>query len=133
MYAKKTSLEAPFYPQTHTHTLSPPFRSFDPRPIRQHTHAHTLPALSPGLGPKLFESATKGAVLMYAKEAIKDASLAAGSSPFVAGLVGGAGGGVAQVCVFLSLSLSPPPPSSCLSLYLCVCVCVWVSLYGAWR
>lgn len=34
---------------------------------------------------------------MYSKEAIKDAALAGGASPFVAGLVGGAGGGVSQV------------------------------------
>lgn len=50
-----------------------------------------------GLGPKLVESASKGAVLLYSKEVIKDACLAAGSSPFVAGLAGGAGGGVSQV------------------------------------
>lgn len=51
-----------------------------------------------GLTPKMVESASKGAVLMFSKEAIKDGCLAAGATPFVAGLVGGAGGGVSQVC-----------------------------------
>lgn len=37
---------------------------------------------------------------MFSKEAIKDAALAGGASPFVAGLVGGAGGGVSQVCAW---------------------------------
>jgi hypothetical protein len=50
-----------------------------------------------GLAPKLVESASKGAVLLYSKEVIKDSCLAAGATPFVAGLAGGAGGGVAQV------------------------------------
>lgn len=51
-----------------------------------------------GLAPKMVESASKGAVLMFSKEAIKDAALTGGATPFVAGLVGGAGGGVMQVC-----------------------------------
>lgn len=52
-----------------------------------------------GFAPKMVESATKGAVLMVAKEGIKDASVVAGMSPFAAALLGGAGGGVCQVVV----------------------------------
>lgn len=52
-----------------------------------------------GFTPKMVESATKGAVLMVAKEGIKDAASAAGMSPFAAAVLGGAGGGVCQVTV----------------------------------
>lgn len=52
-----------------------------------------------GFSPKMVESATKGAVLMVAKEAINDVTLAAGASPFVAATIAGAGGGVCQVAV----------------------------------
>lgn len=52
-----------------------------------------------GFAPKLVESATKGAVLMVAKEGIKDLTGKAGASPFAAALLGGAGGGVCQVVV----------------------------------
>lgn len=52
-----------------------------------------------GFTPKMVESATKGAVLMVAKESIKDAATTAGMSPFAAAVMGGAGGGVCQVVV----------------------------------
>lgn len=52
-----------------------------------------------GFGPKMIESATKGAVLMISKESIRDAASKAGLSPFSAALVGGAGGGLCQVVV----------------------------------
>lgn len=52
-----------------------------------------------GFGPKMIESASKGAVLLVSKEAIKDTAAAAGMSPFSAALLGGAGGGISQVSV----------------------------------
>jgi len=52
-----------------------------------------------GTGPKMVESATKGAILMVAKEQINASLLGAGADPFAAGLAAGAGGGVAQVAV----------------------------------
>jgi hypothetical protein len=52
-----------------------------------------------GVGPKMFECATKGAVLLFASEALKDGGSAAGLSPGVTGFVAGAGGGVAQTIV----------------------------------
>lgn len=69
-----------------------------------------------GFAPKMVESATKGAVLMMAKEGIKDIASTAGISPFAAAVLGGAGGGVCQVvvmgpctylvcCFFLSTAL----------------------------
>lgn len=47
----------------------------------------------------MVEAASKGFVLMVAKEAINDALLVAGVSPVMAGVLAGAGGGVAQVAV----------------------------------
>lgn len=52
-----------------------------------------------GFTPKMIESGSKGAVLLVAKEAIKDTAESAGISPFTAALLGGAGGGIAQVSV----------------------------------
>ncbi|KAI0567306.1 Mitochondrial carrier [Gracilaria domingensis] len=52
-----------------------------------------------GFGPKMIESATKGAVLMVSKETLREAGTAAGLSPFTAAVLGGAGGGVCQVVV----------------------------------
>lgn len=52
-----------------------------------------------GFTPKMIESGSKGAVLLVAKEAIKDTAESAGVSPFTAALLGGAGGGIAQVSV----------------------------------
>lgn len=59
-----------------------------------------------GTSAKMVESASKGAILMAAKESLNDSLLAAGASPTAAGLLAGAGGGVAQVsimapCTFL--------------------------------
>lgn len=58
-----------------------------------------LHAFWAGFSPKMVESATKGAVLMVAKEALLDAGTAAGLPPFAAAVAAGAGGGVAQVVV----------------------------------
>lgn len=52
-----------------------------------------------GFSPKMVESATKGAILLVAKENINDVANKAGMSPFVAALTAGAGGGVSQVIV----------------------------------
>uniref|UniRef100_A0A6T6KH87 Mitochondrial carrier protein n=1 Tax=Rhodosorus marinus TaxID=101924 RepID=A0A6T6KH87_9RHOD len=52
-----------------------------------------------GIGPKMFESATKGAVLMVAKESILEICHSAGMSPMLSGVVAGAGGGVCQTVV----------------------------------
>merc|ERR1711934_137897 len=52
-----------------------------------------------GSGPKMVESATKGAVLLFAKEGIKDSALGMGMNPTIAGFVSGAGGGICQVSV----------------------------------
>lgn len=52
-----------------------------------------------GLSAKMVESASKGAVLMVAKEAILDALTLAGVNNTVAGLIAGAGGGVCQTSV----------------------------------
>ena len=49
--------------------------------------------------PQMVESASKGAVLLASKEALLDVLLAAGTGPVVAGLLAGAGGGIAQVAV----------------------------------
>merc|ERR1719284_1902958 len=47
----------------------------------------------------MVESATKGAILLYAKEAILQGMQSTGAGQTTAGLVAGAGGGVAQVSV----------------------------------
>eukprot|EP00053_Salpingoeca_punica_P007703 m.70042 g.70042 ORF g.70042 m.70042 type:complete len:299 (-) comp14286_c0_seq1:327-1223(-) len=52
-----------------------------------------------GTMPKLIESASKGAVLMLAKEWIKTACLETGVDATTTGFLAGAGGGVAQVAV----------------------------------
>lgn len=52
-----------------------------------------------GLGPKLVESASKGAVLLYSKELIEQASRSAGFGPTMSAFLAGAGGGVCQVSV----------------------------------
>jgi len=59
-----------------------------------------------GTGPKMVESASKGAILMYSKEAILGAALDAGVGAGMAGVLAGAGGGICQVsimgpCTFL--------------------------------
>lgn len=52
-----------------------------------------------GTGPKMVESASKGAILLYSKEAISDSLLAAGIGKTATGFLAGAGGGVCQVVV----------------------------------
>ena len=52
-----------------------------------------------GTGPKMVESATKGAILMYAKEGILASCLESGLDPTLSGVLAGAGGGVYQVSV----------------------------------
>ena len=52
-----------------------------------------------GLQPKLVESFLKGAVLLFSKEAIIRNCQALGMNDVLSGLVGGFGGGVAQVSV----------------------------------
>eukprot|EP00045_Choanoeca_perplexa_P004612 m.39365 g.39365 ORF g.39365 m.39365 type:complete len:406 (-) comp12670_c0_seq1:64-1281(-) len=63
-----------------------------------------------GTSAKMVESASKGAVLMFAKEFIKDTALQSGVSPTASGFLAGAGGGVCQVsvmgpCTFLVTSV----------------------------
>lgn len=52
-----------------------------------------------GTGPKMVESASKGAILLFAKEAIADSLLSAGVGQTATGFIAGAGGGVCQVVV----------------------------------
>lgn len=63
-----------------------------------------------GSSAKMVESATKGAVLMWSKELIKDTCLGLGIGATAAGFIAGAGGGVCQVtvmgpCTFLITSM----------------------------
>jgi len=52
-----------------------------------------------GLGPKLVESASKGAILLFSKESIHRSLTNSGFSETIAGFAAGAGGGVCQVVV----------------------------------
>lgn len=52
-----------------------------------------------GFAPKMVESASKGAVLLVSKEALKDIAESAGMSPFSSAVLAGAGGGVCQTVV----------------------------------
>lgn len=52
-----------------------------------------------GWQPKMIESALKGAILLYAKESIIRSCQAFGINDILSGLIGGFGGGVAQVVV----------------------------------
>lgn len=52
-----------------------------------------------GTSAKMVESGTKGAILMYAKEGINESLLKNDVDPGVAGVLAGAGGGIAQVSV----------------------------------
>jgi len=52
-----------------------------------------------GVGPKMIESASKGAVLLFSKESIKDTCMGAGIGMTMSGFIAGAGGGVCQVSV----------------------------------
>jgi len=73
-----------------------------------------------GLGPKMFESASKGMILMYAKEGINESLLASGMNPTSAGILAGAGGGIAQVsvmgpCTYLVTGAVNDPATSVLT------------------
>lgn len=62
-----------------------------------------------GTMPKMVESATKGAILLYSKEAIAQSMLSFGVNETITGFCAGAGGGVCQVgvmgpCTFLVTS-----------------------------
>lgn len=52
-----------------------------------------------GFAPKMVESASKGAILLFSKEAINRTLLNSGMSSTLAGIGAGAGGGVCQVVV----------------------------------
>jgi len=52
-----------------------------------------------GSAPKMVESATKGAVLVFAKDAIADGCASAGIGKVPTGFIAGAGGGVCQTVV----------------------------------
>jgi hypothetical protein len=52
-----------------------------------------------GLGPKLVESASKGAILLASKEAIARSLEGAGVNKTLTGFAAGGGGGVCQVAV----------------------------------
>lgn len=58
-----------------------------------------LPGFWAGTSAKMVESFSKGAVLLFAKDAIMTTASGAGCSPVLAGVLGGAGGGIAQVSV----------------------------------
>jgi len=58
-----------------------------------------IKAFYKGLSPKLIESGTKGAVLLFSKDAMLRSLKAAGCEPTLAGLLAGAGGGVCQTSV----------------------------------
>mmetsp|Transcript_18449 Transcript_18449/g.52983 ORF Transcript_18449/g.52983 Transcript_18449/m.52983 type:complete len:309 (+) Transcript_18449:3-929(+) len=62
-------------------------------------HGGGIGAFWKGTGPKMVESASKGAVLMYAKESANTALLATGMNSTTAGLVAGAFGGCCQTVV----------------------------------
>lgn len=69
-----------------------------------------LRAFWAGTSAKLVESASKGAVLMFSKEMLRDMCLGLQISPTVSGFIAGAGGGVCQVsvmgpCTFLVTSV----------------------------
>jgi len=52
-----------------------------------------------GTGPKMVESASKGAILLFAKEGILNACLGSGMGNTQAGILAGAGGGIVQTSV----------------------------------
>jgi len=67
-----------------------------------------------GFSPKMVESASKGAVLLVAKEGIMDVANKAGISPFASAVMAGAGGGACQVLVM----------GPCTYLVCCITFCV---------
>ena len=60
-----------------------------------------------GLQPKLFESFFKGGILLFAKEAIIKNCKGVGMGDVTAGLIGGFGGGVAQVSNYTAFFFFP--------------------------
>jgi len=73
-----------------------------------------------GTGPKLVESATKGGVLLVAKDTIQTNLKSMGASSTLAGFVGGAGGGIAQTvvmgpCTYLVTAMVLGKPGTCVS------------------
>eukprot|EP00755_Sulcionema_specki_P023187 Sspe_Gene.14174::Locus_4897_Transcript_5_10_Confidence_0.217_Length_1237::g.14174::m.14174 len=58
-----------------------------------------LKAYWAGFTPKMVESGTKGAVLLWSKELLLSSCLSLGLDPVTSGLIAGAGGGVAQTVV----------------------------------
>ena len=52
-----------------------------------------------GVAPKMFECSTKGAVLLFSSEMLKDGCASVGMGKGLAGFIAGAGGGVAQTSV----------------------------------
>ena len=75
-------------------------------PFQHPTSFCTLVHTQNGLGgfwkgstPKMVESASKGAVLVYAKDVIADACTSAGVGEVSTGFIAGAGGGVCQTVV----------------------------------
>lgn len=69
-----------------------------------------LRAFWAGTSAKMVESASKGAVLMFSKEMLRDMCLGMQVSPTMSGFIAGAGGGVCQVsvmgpCTFLVTSV----------------------------
>eukprot|EP01065_Artemidia_motanka_P035584 TRINITY_DN43496_c0_g1_i1.p1 TRINITY_DN43496_c0_g1~~TRINITY_DN43496_c0_g1_i1.p1 ORF type:complete len:304 (+),score=80.57 TRINITY_DN43496_c0_g1_i1:67-912(+) len=63
-----------------------------------------LAAFWSGLGPKMVESATKGAVLLFSKELLLDGCSSAGLGPVSSGIIAGAGGGVCQTSVMAPMT-----------------------------
>ncbi|TMW56359.1 hypothetical protein Poli38472_006369 [Pythium oligandrum] len=92
-------------------TLGMPFEVWKTRMGRYRTETTTqafrnvmrdgggVKAFWAGTGPKMVESASKGAILLFSKEAIANSLLAAGVSESATGFLAGAGGGVCQVVV----------------------------------
>lgn len=78
----------------HAHTPSPRVAEF-----LCHLVSGGIGSFWKGITPKLVESTSKGAVLLYAKEAIDDACAGAGIGPTAAGFLAGGGGGVCQTVV----------------------------------
>jgi hypothetical protein len=80
--------------------------------------------LRTGWQPKMVESFLKGGILLFSKDAIIRASLGSGMSEIAAGVLGGFGGGVAQVvvlgpCTYLvTASVTAPPGTPIASILL---------------
>lgn len=62
-------------------------------------HKGGVAAFWQGTSAKMVESATKGCILLFAKEGILNSLEASGTNPTIAGALAGAGGGICQVSV----------------------------------